>query len=358
MNPQGPRWLTGLGLAAVLLAGGCTGGGRDGAAPGPSASATVKSYEKSVAGVVEASEAFLATLDDDGRAEVQLEFTEENAVAWSDRPCGPVCRPGMALAGLDPHQLAAAKSVLRTALGAAPDAGYERIEEIMLAQERPGAAPTPGDGYFLAYLGEPTAEGTWQLKFGGPQLAVHLTYQGGRVTSASPYAAGAEPVSWTDSRRTRHEPLGDMRTALLALTGSLNGAQKKAAQLRRTHSDVLLGPRADGQFPATKEGLAGRSLTAAQRKLVAAAIARWVAGADDDTAAALMAGYQKELDRTYVGWSGRPGLTAPGDYVRIDGPSVWVEFVCQKGAVVRNQVGCRTIYRDRTRDYGGALPFS
>ncbi|RZK21647.1 MAG: DUF3500 domain-containing protein [Hymenobacter sp.] len=44
---------------------------------------------------------------------------------------------------------------------------------------------------------------------------------------------------------------------------------------------------------------------------------------------------------------------AVGDYVRIDGPNVWSEFVCQNGIVYHSQIHYHSIWRDRTRDYGG-----
>ena len=43
--------------------------------------------------------------------------------------------------------------------------------------------------------------------------------------------------------------------------------------------------------------------------------------------------------------------------MRIDVPSVWIEFVCQNGAVFNNAIHYRIIYRDHTRDYGGELSF-
>ncbi|WP_433825305.1 DUF3500 domain-containing protein [Actinoplanes sp. CA-015351] len=415
------RWL-GLATAAALLvsSAGCGGNDDDEASTSASTSATVKSYEKSVAGVVEASEAFLATLDDDQKAEVQLELTEENAVAWSNLPCGSTCRPGIAFSDLDESQLAAAKSVLKTALGAETDSGYARVEQLLLADDYladaqgsssssssgpgggmsggpgggmsggpgggmsggPGGGMSGGPGggmsggpsggsssgggmggygsglYYLAFLGAPSVTGTWQLNFGGHHLAVHMTYKSGKVTGASPFFVGVEPTSWTDDSSTTHAPLADMKTALLAMTGSLSAAEQKKAKLSQTFTDVLVGPQEDGQFPETKQGLAVSGLTDAQKKLVLAAIAPWVAGADDATATALLATYEDELDKTYIGWSGTTALEAHADYVRIDGPSVWVEFVCQNGIVIQDQIHYHTVYRDHTRDYGGEFSFS
>jgi hypothetical protein len=58
------------------------------------------------------------------------------------------------------------------------------------------------------------------------------------------------------------------------------------------------------------------------------------------------------LDQTYIAYSGNATLTSNADYVRIDGPSVWIEFVCQTG-VVYSEIHYHAVYRDHTKDYNG-----
>src|SRR4051812_39341059 len=88
----------------------------------------------------------------------------------------------------------------------------------------------------------------------------------------------------------------------------------------------------------------------------------WVLDMDPTVAANLMAMYENELDSTYVAWtgSGTSGnassfLNANTNYARIDGPSVWIEFVCQSGVVFRNQIHYHTVWRDHVRDYAKDL---
>ena len=73
--------------------------------------------------------------------------------------------------------------------------------------------------------------------------------------------------------------------------------------------------------------------------------------ADDATAANLFAIYERELSNTYVAYSGTPRLASQGDYARIDGSSVWIEFRCQ------SSVHYHSVWRDHTRDYGGSFSF-
>ncbi|MFI1722256.1 DUF3500 domain-containing protein [Streptomyces sp. NPDC020489] len=364
------------------------------------------------AAVVSAANAFLNTLDSDQQAATVLDFSQANATAWSNLPCGSTCRPGIQLGSLSDEQLAAAENVLKVALGSGKDTGYQHVIETLKADDvlasaqstssaapgggasnapsadasasdapdptatptdvPTGAPPSGGGGgggggglggygsgvYFLAFLGAPSTDGTWQLHFGGHHLAVNVTYKDGKVAGASPFFTGVEPTSWTDDDGTTHAPMARFRDGLLKLTGSLNTAQLAKAKLSESFGDVLLGPDEDGQFPATKEGIKASSLSAKQKKLVLEAIHPWVAEVDDATAKQLMKTYAKELDQTYVAYSGGTGLDTQGDYVRIDGPSVWVEFVCQDGVVYRDQIHYHTVYRDHTRDYGSEFSFS
>ncbi|BEL10140.1 DUF3500 domain-containing protein [Actinoplanes sichuanensis] len=354
-------------------------------------------------GLVNAANAFLATLSDDQKAEVLLEFTEENATAWSNLPCAGTCRPGIELGSLTEEQLAAADAVLRAAAGTGQGTGFDQLQDIVAADDilaadssgsvgggapptstDPSAAPsadasaapapsgsaggppaggggmtlTYGSGYYyLAFLGTPSVDGTWQLDFGGHHLATHLTYTKGRAVGASPFFIGVEPISYTDESGATVESMRAQKTAMAALTASLTEKQLATATLDQSFGDVLVGPGEDGQFPETKVGISVKSLTPKQKKLVLAAIKPWVANADDATTQQLLKIYEKELDQTFVALSGGTALDTHGDYVRIDGPSVWVEFICQTGVVYNDQIHYHTVYRDHTRDYGGEFDF-
>jgi len=68
-------------------------------------------------------------------------------------------------------------------------------------------------------------------------------------------------------------------------------------------------------------------LDAEQKRLVTAAIKQWVDDADEGVAGKLMAKYTAELDQTRVPWTGNTAADAENSYIRIDGPSVWIEFL-------------------------------
>jgi hypothetical protein len=82
----------------------------------------------------------------------------------------------------------------------------------------------------------------------------------------------------------------------------------------------------------------------------------WLQDVDDASGTSLLATYEGELDQTYIAYSGNTTLANHADYVRIDGPSVWIEFVCQNG-VVYSEIHYHAVYRDHTRDYGNSFTF-
>jgi len=394
-RPSRRRWrsVAVVAAAVVLLGGGyATANAATGAGGKRPPARPQIPHATGVGAVVNAANAFLDTLSADQQATVLLEFSQANATAWSNLPEGIVTRPGIQFGTLSDPQLAAAKAVVKAAMGTGKGTGFDQATQILKADDiladagstgtgsttGPSAAPSdvpsgtppsggpggPGGGgfnygsgvYFLAFLGTPSTRGTWQLHFGGHHLAVNITFEDGRVTGSTPFFIGVEPTSFTTDGTT-YQPLSIMRDGLLKLTGSLTAAQRAKAELTESFGDVLLGPGQDGRFPTTKQGVPVAQLSPQQKKLVLAAIYPWVAAVDDATAKMLMRSYESELNQTYVAYSGGLGLDTQGDYVRIDGPGVWVEFICQNGIVFQSQIHFHTVYRDHTRDYGGEFTF-
>ncbi|MEZ0541773.1 DUF3500 domain-containing protein [Fibrella arboris] len=302
-----------------------------------------------------AANAFLATLTTAQKATVQLALTKANAIKWSNLPGGVTIRNGLEFSTLTAVQLAAAKAVIAAAAGTTANEGYDEFLQINAADDvlatKAGSGYSSGK-YIIAFLGTPSATGTWMLQFGGHHYAQNITYNAGAVASSTPSHQGIEPKTWTTGTTT-YAPLNTEHDAMIAMLAALSSTQLATAKLSTTFSDVLLGPNKDGQFPATKLGLAVSTLTAAQKLLVLAAIKPWTQDVDDATGTAMLAIYEKELDATYIAYSGNAALTSNADYVRIDGPSVWVEFVCQSGVVYQNEIHYHTVYRDHTRDYNG-----
>ena len=323
----------------------------DGASPGGA----------NTAEVVQATNAFLATLDADAKDTVEYDFTDNKArQTWSNFPATTVQREGIQLSVLSADQLKAAYAVLQTALSAD---GYTQDANIQLADDELSKVSSSGASdfgalkdYYLAVYGTPSATNPFMVQFGGHHLARTLTYNGDKV-SQTPQFVGSEPTSFTVDGKTV-EPVKPESTSMFAMIAGLNTDQNKAAELTSgTFDDLLMGPGKDsGTFPAT-EGLSVSKLDADQKKLVTAAITAYAGDLSTDAAAKLITKYTGELDQTTIGWANNTGPTDENSYIRIDGPSVWIEFINTRSRSTPD-LHFHTVYRDKTNDYGSTKPTS
>ncbi|SDR71287.1 Protein of unknown function [Friedmanniella luteola] len=370
----------------------------------PSSSTTATADGVAAAGSVAAlAQAFYQTLTDDQKPTVLLDYTLDSAKRWSNLPQGLLAggmgggagaggrpsgasgqpsgmpsgepggdgsgapgggagggsgsRVGIALADLNAEQLAAFTPLLKAATGTTAGLGYEEIEWQLAADDYLGAnggGDTYGRGqFYVALLGSPQDTGTWEFQFGGHHLAVANTYTDGKLAGATPAFRGVEPNTDFEQDGTSYPaPLKVKEAAFQALLASLSTDQQTSAKLSDTFTDLVLGPGQDWAFPTTKDGVQVSTLTADQKKLVLAAIATYVNDIADADAKTILARYQSELDDTYLAYSGTTALTEQNDYVRVDGPSVWIEFSMQHGIVLSGNHP-HSVWRDRTTDYGG-----
>ncbi|GAA4493135.1 DUF3500 domain-containing protein [Hymenobacter ginsengisoli] len=315
-----------------------------------------------VAAVVTAANAFIATLSASQQATLLQAYNSTNVTKWSNLPTTFVARIGLKLGDLTTAQQTAALAVVQAATGTTPNEGFDEIQQIRAADDNlnaNGGGAAYGSGlYYLAFLGTPSTTGTWQLQFGGHHLGTNITYGNGTVTGATPKFEGVEPLTFPTTNTNvlpigTYSPLSSEAAGMLAMVSSLTTAQQATAKLTQTFNDVVLGPNGNGQFPTTKVGIPCSQLSAAQQALVLAAMRPWVNDSDDATAASLMSVYQNQLANTYISYSGTGLFTTTGDYARIDGPNVWIEFACQGGIVYQSQIHYHTVWRDHARDYGG-----
>ena len=59
------------------------------------------------------------------------------------------------------------------------------------------------------------------------------------------------------------------------------------------------------------------------------------------------------LASSYVAYSGSGTVSTNGNYFRIEGPRLWIEFSVQRGVIFSSDIHYHTIWRDKTADYGG-----
>ena len=322
-----------------------------------SATATVNNCATStgLAKVVCLAEAFKATLNATQLTAAQLTYTKANAIRWSNFPNGATnpSRVGVMFSTLSATQLAAARELMSAVLAlGVPGEGYDELVGNLAADDYLAVANNNstlfGAGnYFIAFLGPPSLTGLWELQYGGHHFAVANTYNGGKVTGLTPSFRGVEPLAAFVLNGQTYQPMTQERQAFADMLAGLSSTEQAAAKLTTSFSDILLGPGKDAQFPTTKVGLKVSTLTAAKQALVLNAIKLYVNDLDATTAAATLASYTADLANTYIAYSGTGTLNTQGDYVRIDGPGVWIEYSAQGAAHPHS------VWRDHTTDYGG-----
>lgn len=315
---------------------------------------TPKPSTASVDRILATIDTFRTTLTTAQWTAAQLPYTKVNAAKWSVL-AGNVSRNGLEFSTMTEPQVIAAKKVIQAATGTTADEGYDEFLQIIMAEDVLAANSEnnySSKKYNIAFIGAPSKTGSWILQFGGHNYTQHITFSNGAVVSTTPSFQAVEPRTWLQAT-VAYAPLDNEKNGMAALLAGLTPAQLTSAKLATPLTDVLLGAGKDGQFPATRAGIPVSSLNASQKALVLAAMKPWTLDADDVSGVSMLKIYEQELDNTYISYAGNTSLTQSGDYVRIDGPSVWIEFIVRPAVVNPAEVHYLSVYRDRKRDYGG-----
>ena len=346
---------------------------------------------------VAAAKAFLATLDDAGRAKVSFAFNSDQKSKWSNFPTGIFQRNGLRLGDLNTVQREAVLKLLAVALS---KQGLQKVKEIMEGDEvlknsgngggppgggpapnggrpadggRPGEGPPggpppgPGQGgrgpggpgrlafsrdeYYLALLGAPSLTEPWMIQFGGHHLAINVTIVG-KSNVLTPSLPAAQPATYQLNGETVR-PLGREYDKGFALINALDATQQKQAILPYQVSNLVLGAGEDGKT-IVPEGIKVSALNAAQKEKLLDVVHEWVGILNDDAAAAKMAEIKANLAETWFAWSG-PTTKGSAAYYRIQGPTLLIEYSPQRGRNGLDTEHIHTIYRDPTNDYGARL---
>lgn len=341
------------------------GGGPGGGGPGGQTFADVNLNTNGVspggantAEVVKAVKAFEALLDSAQKSAVSFELSDHvSRVTWSNFPTTNVQRKGVPLRDLSTDQQAAAMNILKVALS---PAGYQQVLDTQKSDDWLQANSSGGGSgfgsllYYIAIHGSPSETEPFMVQFGGHHVARDLTYNGDKV-SQTPQFVGTEPTSF-DLNGTTYEPLKPESTAMFGMLTALSSDElAKAKMTSGSFTDLVMGPGKDtGVFP-TSDGLLVSELNATGKKAVTEALRTYVGDLADSGAQRLLAKYEGELDKTLIGWSNNSTATGESSYIRIDGPSVWIEFINTRSQSTPN-IHFHSVYRDKNNDYGSSKP--
>lgn len=318
------------------------------------------SMDTDIAAIVKAAEDFKASLSNSQVSSIQYTYTKSHAQKWSNLPQSLYKnRVGLASSTFSTAQWAAFYNLLKASAGSVTNEGSEEFSGIIDADDyllANGGGSGYGKGhYYTAFLGTPSVTGLWSLQIGGHHGTNIFTYNGGKMTGGTPIFRSTEPYpTWISTNTSKTvQPLVQETAAFSNFLKSLSSAELTTAKRSAAQNDIIVGPQKDGIFPTTKTGVKAGNLTQNQKDLLLAAIKTYVDDIETKAATAVLAKYKAELDETYVSYVGSTTMDVKGDYILIDGPSVWIEWSMQGGIVIRNGVHPHSVWRDRKSDYGG-----
>ncbi len=310
-----------------------------------------------------AAQAFLNTLSASQQTTARIDFSVTSARRWSNLPAAMSARNGIKWGSLSTAQQTAARTLITTALstsGNSLQVGMQAADDYLSSV---GGGATYGNGeYYIVILGTPSASSFWMLQLTGHHLTFNISFNGTYKTP-TPLFLGVEPRASFTQGGVTYDPMGTQRTAMASLGAAL--LNYPGARLSGTYADLLFGangaggidntcPRAYGTV--TDRGLSYSALASGDQALVQAVIAAYVNTQAAEYASELLGNYLSTaaLAATNVAFSGTGTVLANGNYFRIEGPRVWIEFSVQRGIIIGNEVHYHTIWRDKVGDYGGS----
>ena len=311
-----------------------------------------------LAQIVCLAEAFKATLSSTQLSATQLTYSKTNAQKWSNLPAGLSPRIGINLGALNTTQLAAFRNLMVAVLALnVQEEGYDEMLGNLVADDYlntiGGGSDYGAGNFYLSFLGTPSTTGLWSILFTGHHYTQPYTFNAGAVTGVTPAFRGVEPAAAVSGGGRTYQPFEQERVTFAAMLTGLSTSEQTTAKLSGTYSDLVLGPGQDNKFPTTKVGLQVGTLSSDKQTLVLNAIKLYVNDLEATTATTILAKYTSELANTYIAYSGTTGVATQNDYVRIDGPSVWIEFSYQGGVIIKNTPHPHSVWRDHSTDYGG-----
>ncbi len=320
-----------------------------------------------IADTAAAADAFLATLTVEQQEQVLYAYDDATkTTSWSNFPVTFVERAGLNLTDLNDEQQTAALAVLASLLSEEASAEITAImdgDQYLL--ENSTSTETSLGQYYVAFFGDPSDTGAWEVQFGGHHLGINATLDGSTdAITFAPTHLGSQPAVYTAADGTEVQPLAGMYETAFAFYDSLDAEQQAALYQGTGVSDLTCAPGGTCDYP-TGTGIAGSELTDEQQQLLLDVIANWVGLADEQTTADALAEIEATLDETYINWSGATTYDmtqGDGIYFQISGPDVFIEFANQQSSAGADVTGVvtggwghiHTIYRDPTNDYAGS----
>lgn len=296
----------------------------------------------STAPVLEAANAFLATLNATQLSRLHFGIEDLEWRHWSNVDVGIFARRGISLEEMNEEQKAAAWNLLDQSLSAA---GVEKTRGIMRTDQRllelNGDPISFGEEkYYFTFMGMPAESEPWGWQLDGHHLIINYFVLGDQIVM-TPAFWGGEPVRTEAGRYAGNIILQGEQDLGLALMQSLSPEQQAIATIDpvKTGSDMEAGANQDN-LVLDPEGIRGAELDSSQKLALLGVIREYAGNLRDPHAEVTMEEIGEHLDDTWFGWRGATEDDAVF-YYRIQSPVILIEFDHQSpvGTLQKNQPG-------------------
>jgi hypothetical protein len=299
------------------------------------------------AGMAAAANAFLGTLDQAQRAKVQLAFDSDERFNWFYIPKD---REGLPLKQMSPQQQQAALALVEKGLS---QKGFSKAEairhlDIVLAEMEKDPVRRDIEKYYLTIFGEPSAAGTWGMRWEGHHVSLHWTVVRGTAIATTPQFFGSNPAEVREGPKKGHRALAAEEDLGRALVTALTPAQRTVAVIAPEAPNDILTTNTRKAAIQANTGLAYADMTAEQRGMLLALITEYADAQPKKLAQERIARLRAAgLDGIKFAWMG--GIEKGAlHYYRVQGPTFLIEYDCvQNGG---NHI--HAVWRDFDGDFG------
>jgi Protein of unknown function (DUF3500) len=313
----------------------------------------------SVQSIIDAAEAFLASLTPEARATASFEVDSVEWRTWSNiHPY--LCRHGVCLDDLQDAQKHAALALLRASLSAA---GYATARDVMKLNEHireiTGRDAEYSEWYYwMSLFGTPSATAPWGWQIDGHHLNINCFVLGDQLVM-TPTFMGSEPVAagfgTYAGTRVFHEEEAKGFTLMRTLTPTQQQQARIGIELP---GDVFTSGFHDN-VEVKAEGISYGELSSEQQRLLISLIETYVGRIRRGHAEIRLEEVQEHLPDTCFAWIGPCDEVSPF-YYRIYSPVILIEFDHQSGIALDNDAPSRqhihTVLRTPNgNDYGKDL---
>lgn len=311
----------------------------------------VFSQKNSAQSSLEATKAFLSTLNPEQLAIVSYPYDSEERSNWYYIPKE---RNGLWLKSMDENQRKAAINLLKSTLS---EQGKDKAIAIMqleiILKEIENVIPESDRRnplkYYFTVFGTPSITSTWGWRIEGHHLSLNFTSQNNKVVSGTPLFMGSNPAIVPSGKQKGYQILKDEELFGLDLFTSLSDEQKKKAIFSEDPLPEIASTNLAKTKPLEFKGILFSELNDEQQKKLMKIVALYVKNYPLGFADEFMRKIEKaDLNKLRFSWSGEQKNTGKGNYYCIQNDVLLIEY----DNTQTNANHVHSVVRDLTNDFG------